>query len=210
LETLFVLAYPLLRSFRLPHAPGGLAAAWTRVQSGSFGAAGRRAFTLVELMVGLGILAFCFMPVISHITAGNREVEWSREEILARHYLMDMVERYKGATLDELRALPPTESNIELGQDPDYLKKDPLLGDRDLLVKEMQDTLRLTGYKDTGTAGAKQVLDLTKVMTITRMATFKESVGGPGVHELSCIIRWKTGTGGKNERRIDFTKVLVR
>jgi len=171
----------------------------------------RNAFTLLEIMVAMAVLAFCFLPIMNLSRSNVKETEVSQEDLLARHFLIDMVERFKGSSLDELKStLPPIELPLPLGQEPEAIKSDDILSDRGRIAAEMQQKSKLTGLQDAGFVGIKMVLDIAAMMKLTRMAWFQEDYQGKkGIHLLTCKIRWESKVG-KGERFIQFSKILVR
>lgn len=171
----------------------------------------RRGVTLIEIVVAVGILAFCFLPIMQFSRQNIRETQVSQEDLLARHFLIDMVERFKGASLAELKKLPTSELPTPLGQDPPYLKNDDILSDHKKVVEELRNKVA-SGVTAGGTnvgaiAGGQKLQDLSEMMKLTRMAVFREGTGG--VHELKCIVRWMSSIS-KNERSIEYSKVVVR
>lgn len=166
--------------------------------------------TLIEICVAVGILAFCFLPIMNFSQANLRETQVSQEDLIARHFLIDMVERFKGATLAELKRLPLSELPVPLGQDPDYLKNDDILSDHAKIIEELRAKVATSsgGTDASAITGLKKYGDLTTEMKLTRMAVFKEATTG-SVHELTCIVRWLSLVG-KQERRIEYSKIIVR
>src|ERR1051325_3562143 len=114
----------------------------------------RKGFTLLEIMVAMAVLAFCFLPIINHSRSTVKETEVSQEDLLARHFLIDMVERYKGSSLDELKStLPPIALPLPLGSEPEAIKSDDILSDRGRIASEMQQKAQQSGVKDAGLVG---------------------------------------------------------
>lgn len=169
-----------------------------------------RGVTLIEICVAVGILAFCFLPIMNFSQANVRETQVSQEDLIARHFLIDMVERFKGATMAELKRLPPNELPVPLGQDPDYLKKDDILSDHALVIEQLRAKVASGsgGTDNQAITGLKKYGDLTTEMKLTRLAVFQEAPTG-SVHELKCIVRW-VSLVGKAERRIEYSKIIVR
>ena len=172
----------------------------------------RGAFTLLEIMVAMAVLAFCFLPIINHSRSTVKETEVSQEDLLARHFLIDMVERYKGSSLDELKSnLPPIALPVQVGQpEPGYIQGDDILSDREMIASEMKQKALAAGKADAGLAGVQTILDIAKQMKVTRTAVFEEDYQGrKGVHLLTCIVKWSSKVG-QGERTIQFSKILVR
>ena len=44
--------------------------------------------SLVEICVAVGILAFCFLPIMNFSQANVRETQVSQEDLIARHFLI--------------------------------------------------------------------------------------------------------------------------
>lgn len=167
--------------------------------------------TLTEIVVAVGILAFCFLPIIQFSRQNVRETQVSQEDLIARHFLIDLVERFKGASLVELKKLPASELPPALGQEADYLKKDDILSDHKKIVEELRSKVA-SGVTAGGTnvgaiAGGQKLSDLAEMMKLTRTATFRE--GASGVHELKCMVRWISSIS-RSERFLEYSKVIVR
>ena len=164
--------------------------------------------TLIEICVAVGILAFCFLPIMNFSQSNLRETQVSQEDLIARHFLIDMVERFKGASLAELKRLPPAETPEALGADPDYLKNDDILSDHAKVIEELRAKVAASSGDQSAITGMKKYGDLTSEMKLTRAAIFKEAATG-SVHELTCVVRWLSLVG-KSERRIEYSKIIVR
>lgn len=165
----------------------------------SRGGARRKAFTLIEIMVAVAILAFCFLPIITHSRSTVRETETSQEDLIARHYLIDLVERFKSSPLEELRALSSTAT---------YLKSDAMLTDHERVAKEMETVAMTTGKVDQGLKGVKKYLDVAAMMKLDPKVAFQENVL-PGIHKLTVSVSWQSKVR-KGSRKIEFTKMLAR
>jgi prepilin-type N-terminal cleavage/methylation domain-containing protein len=169
-----------------------------------------RGFSLLEVVVAVGLLSFCLLPIITHSRQTVKETEFSQEDLIARHFLIDLVERFKGSSVEELKKLPPVESDLPLGSEPVILSRDDILAERRRVVSEMRGQSRRAGYEDAGARGLEKILDIADLMRLTRGVVFIENVGGvPGMHELTCTVRWKSRLG-QGERKIGITKVLAR
>lgn len=170
----------------------------------------RPGVTLIEICVAVGILAFCFLPIMQFSQANLRETQVSQEDLIARHFLIDMVERFKGASMVELKRIPPVEIPVPLGGVPEYLKDDDILSDHEVVLNELrQKAAAFGGGTDaSGAIGMKKYGDISAEMKLTRQAFFKEAPAG-SVHELTCIVRWFSLIG-KQERRIEYSKIIVR
>lgn len=82
-----------------------------------FGTMMRRGFSLMEVMIAVGLLATLLIPVLIFNQRGVVEAGVTQEELLGRQLLMDLCERYKAASPDELAALA----------NPAQLERDDLL-----------------------------------------------------------------------------------
>ena len=164
----------------------------------------RRAFSLMELMVAVAILGFCFVPILTHSQATVAETEEAQEQVLARHFLIDMVERYRNSPVEELRRLPKTEPTTALGQEPEIVKSDAVLSDRDRVAAQ----LAAAGATDAGAKGFTRYVDASNTMQFTRVAWFIENGGGPKLHQLFCKVRWLSKLS-KGEKSLAVSKLLV-
>lgn len=168
----------------------------------------RKAFTLLEIMIAVGILAFAFIPILTHSQATVKETEDSQEQLIARHFLMDMTERFRGSSLEELRDLPKLEPTLTLGQDEDRIKKDAVLSDRDRIAEQLKQQAD-AGYKDGGQKGFQRFVDAAKLMKISRAAWFVEGAGGTPPRVLHCIVKWAPKKGPA-EKSLKVSKVIVQ
>jgi hypothetical protein len=78
----------------------------------------RSAFSLVEILVASAVMVGCFVPVLVFCRQGVVETSVIQEDLLAHKILMDMCERFKTSTPDELQ---------KFVDDPELLLKDELL-----------------------------------------------------------------------------------
>lgn len=168
----------------------------------------RGAFTLLEIMVAVAILAFAFIPILTHSQATLKETEDSQEALLARHYLMDITERYRGSHIDELKRFPASPPSLDLGKDEPVIEKDSVLNDRDKVAEQLA-ALTAAGYKDGGAKGFQRFVDAAKQMKLSRLAWFKENARGPGKHEFTCRIRWQPKKG-TSPKEITMSKIIVK
>jgi len=166
-----------------------------------------KGFSLLEILMAVTIVGFCFVPILGHAQATIRETEHSQESILARHLLMDMIERFKGSDMAELSQLPTSEPAVSLGQEPAYLKNDSMLSDNYRIAKELQAKSLTTGSPDSGLQGHVQFVDVSGLMNVTRVAWFVPNGKGTGNHVLNCAVRWKSRNGG-GEKRLDLSRIL--
>jgi len=171
--------------------------------------------SMIEIMMATAILASAFIPVVQYTRSSVREAGVSREEILARHYLMDMVERFKGSPVGELSEFPATEPSIPLGRENENsaIRHDAMLNDQERIASTMAAQRGTDDPESVGEQGVQFFLDLAKAMKLTRIVTFQEiqpmSQGRPGMYQLSCIIRWQSQVL-RREKRVEFSKLLVR
>lgn len=82
------------------------------------GAHSRRAFSLIEAMVAVAVLACAVLPVVALSQRGVTEAAVLRDEVLARQLLIDLSERYKDADPEEL---------ARVAADRRIIEKDPML-----------------------------------------------------------------------------------
>lgn len=161
-------------------------------------------FSFVEIMVAVAILAVSLIPVVNLSTQAFRESGSSREDILARHLLLDLVERYKNASIPELGRLPasPADRTAVTGDEGD-VENDSVLRER---------TARLLGLaRSVGSEGPRVFQsygDLNRGMQIRRRAFFDKDSLGQGRHVLWCVVTWTSLSG--HRRSVDFAKVVVR
>jgi prepilin-type N-terminal cleavage/methylation domain-containing protein len=164
----------------------------------------RTAFTLIEIMIAVSILAFAFIPILTHSQATVKETEDAQEQMLARHFLMDLTERYRGSSLDELETkIPQAEPTVTLGQDEDKIKQDPVLNDRDKVAAELKAQAE-AGYKDGGQKGFQRFVDAAKQMKLSRAAWFTK--GPPRI--LTVMVKWQPKKGGA-EKELRMSKVII-
>lgn len=178
------------------------------------------AFSLLEIVIAAAILALAFIPILNQSQSVVQSTGESQESILARHFLVDLVERYRGSSIAELQALlppdPPT-TPIPLGQDPEYIRKDSMLNDIDRVSQQMQ-TLAAAGYHDGGEKGYKKFVDIKEMVQLTREVYFKD-IGklpsavdpetAPSMYRLLCRVRWKP-RNGPGEKSAEMTKIMIQ
>lgn len=78
----------------------------------------RRAFSLVEVLIAAVLLVVCLVPVLTFSQRGIVESGAIQEDLLAHRLLMDMSERFKASTPEELQ---------RFAADPTLLRRDNLL-----------------------------------------------------------------------------------
>ena len=123
----------------------------------------RAAFSLVEILIASSILVGCMLPVITLSQRALSETESGQEDLLARHLVIDMCERFKTVPLAELAAA---------AADPASLERDELL-------------LPLAwraGSQEKHLAG--DVLRLQRTVSIVQMQ--------PGLHRVTFAVTWMT------------------
>lgn len=168
-----------------------------------FRMASRRAFSLLEIMVAMGIIALCFLPILQHSQATISETEEAQEQVLARHFLIDMVERFRNSPIEEIRRLPKTEPNVTLGQEPQIVKEDAVLSDRDRVAAALQ----AAGATDAGAKGFQRYVEIAKLMQFTRVAWYEENPAAKLV-TLHFKVRWQSKLS-KGEKFLKVSKLLV-
>lgn len=169
-----------------------------------FRTASRRAFSLLEIMVAMGILALCFLPILQHSQATIGETEQAQEQVLARHFLIDMVERYRNSPIEEIRRLPKTEPQVPLGQEPPIVKEDAVLSDRERVAT----ALTAAGATDSGAKGFQRYMEIAKLMKFTRVAWYEEAPPPSKLVTLHCKVRWESKLS-KGEKFVEVSKLLV-
>lgn len=139
----------------------------------------RRGFTLVEILIASSILVACMLPVITLsqrvlVTTGS-----GQEDLLARHLVIDMCERYKTVPLAELR---------RAAADPGALDRDPLL-----LPLAWR-----TGAKEKRLAG--------DALRLERKVTLEENAGQTGLHRVTFGVTWMTRQ--RQRRTVSLTRLI--
>lgn len=171
--------------------------------------------TLIEICVAVGILAFCFVPIIQWQNQNMRETHVSQEDLLARHFLMDMVEAFKGEPMRILKALPSAEVPVAPGADDPGITKSPLLRELDMQIDELRQkaAASLGGTDAEAVKGMQTYLDIRKSIKLSRLAIFRpgpeDAAKQVTVNELVCIVRWMS-TISNSERRLEYSKIIVR
>lgn len=168
----------------------------------------RSAFTLLEVLMAIAILGFCLVPIMTHSQSTVRETEESQESLLARQYLIDLIERYRTSTIFELRLLPSNEPAVALGSEPDYIKNDAILADKARVAQELEDLARNRNYVDGGQKGFSRMINTTKLMKLTGVVWFKEGSPTPNLNQIFCKVRWQSAAS-KGEKTLEMTKILV-
>jgi len=79
-------------------------------------------FSLLEVMMAVGITAFCLVPVMVFSQRGLTESAFTRQEILGRMLLIDFCERFKSCRIEELKKVASS-----LAGNPHYLDSDDYL-----------------------------------------------------------------------------------
>ena len=140
-----------------------------------------RGFSIVELAVAAGLLVTLVVPVVIFNQRGVIEAGVTQEELMGRQMLMDLCERYKAASPEELAVLVNDPSKIE----------------RDDLVIPQRDA------SNTPFRFARRVeleLNMDGVSGLHRV-TFKVAWTSrhrkPQVAVLSRLIHWHLESGGK-------------
>lgn len=181
----------------------------------------RSAFTFLEILTSAAILAVCFVPILSSSQQTVVETEDSQENLMARHFMVDLVERYRGATIEELSALPhPGATPAALGSEPSYISADPLLNDAQAIYQEMLNAAVVNHSVDPGQAGVKEFINIQSIIKITREAFCVENPtplldGGAAIPNaahlftVTCSVRWQPRKL-KGERSVSLAVVVVQ
>lgn len=140
----------------------------------------RRGFTLVEILIASSILVACMLPVITLSQRVLATAESGQEDLLARHLVIDMCERYKTAPLTELRAA---------AADPAALERDELL---------LPLAWRAEGSKERRLAG--------DVLRLRRTVSLEENVGQAGLHRVTFGVTWMTRR--HQSRTVSLTRLI--
>ena len=184
----------------------------------------QQAFSLLEIVVATAILAICFLPILTQSRAGLQETEQSQESILARHFLVDMIERYRGSSPAELLGLLPTalpDPPVTLGQDGQGIAGDGLLSDLTSTLQEMK-TQNGQGYTDKSQVGLQQMVNIKSTIKMSREAAFvsmgllkdvdgldpTKITNGPTMYKLTCRVRWMP-KNGSSENNVVLTKIII-
>lgn len=93
-----------------------------RVSSHPGRAREREGFSMLEIMVAVGLLAVCLTPVVAFNQRSLSESGVTLEEMIARQAIINMCERYKNESPEVLR---------DLAASPDAIGQDPFLIDLD-------------------------------------------------------------------------------
>jgi hypothetical protein len=78
----------------------------------------RRGFNLTELMIASGLIVTFLVPVLIFNQRGVIEAGVTQEELMGRQLVMDLCERFKAASPDELQGF---------AEDPGKIESDPML-----------------------------------------------------------------------------------
>lgn len=140
----------------------------------------RRGFSLVEILIASTILVMCMLPVITLSQHVLVETEGGQEDLLARHLVIDMCERFKTVPLPELRAA---------AADPAALERDELL-------------LPLA-WRDAGSREKKLAGD---VLRLKRSVMLEENAGQPGLHRVTFAVTWMTRR--RQTRTVGLTRLI--
>lgn len=73
----------------------------------------RNGFSLMEILVAAGLLVTLVVPVLMFNQRGVVEAGVTQEELLGRQLLMDLCERYKASSPDELKAIAADPTKLE-------------------------------------------------------------------------------------------------
>lgn len=140
----------------------------------------RQAFTLVEILIASTILVACMLPVITLSQRVLATAESGQEDLLARHLVIDMCERYKTVALADLRAA---------AADPAALERDDLL---------LPLAWRGAGSKEKRLAG--------DVLRLQRFVKLDENAGSAGLHRVTFGVTWLTRR--RQTRTVSLTRLI--
>lgn len=140
----------------------------------------RRGFSLVEILIASTILVVCMLPVITLSQRVLSETESGQEDLLARHLVIDMCERYKTVPLAELR---------NAAANPAALEQDDLL---------LPMSWRGEGSKEKKLAG--------DVLRLKRSVKLDENAGEAGLHRVTFSVTWTTRK--RQVRTVGLTRLI--
>lgn len=164
----------------------------------------RKGTTFTEIVVAAGLLGACMVPVVSLVTSSLREGATSREDILARRVLADIIERYKDSPLAELERIPARSgpAYTDDGVDDEAVATDPVLASR---IRRL-----LAGGRSAGTRTRSALAGygaLARGFSLARTVTFQKDRYTSGRHALEA--RVKIVHSGRT-REYTTTKLIVR
>jgi hypothetical protein len=123
---------------------------------------GQRAFTVLEVMIAVVLMTVCLVPVVAFNQRNLIEAGATKEEILARQYLLNLCERFKN-------------------ENPEYIKRvqdDPSLLDQDFLVLKIREKASESGQ---GEIAFQRGLNIQL-----------NHEGNNGLHRVTFWVRWKS------------------
>lgn len=122
----------------------------------------REAFSVLEVMIAVSLMAFCLVPVVAFNQRNLVEAGATKEEILARQYLINLCERFKN-------------------ENPEYIKRvqdDPSLLDQDFLVLKIREKAAESGQNQ---------INFQRGLSIQI-----DHEGNAGLHRVTFWVRWKS------------------
>lgn len=142
----------------------------------------RRGFSLAEVLIASVVLVTCMLPVITLSQRTLAEASCAQEDLLARHLLIDMSERFKTSPLAELKAF---------AGDPARLANEDLLIPLAWRAGQAAGERRLAG----------DVLRLTRTIAIA-----ENFQGQPGLHKVTFAVDWQSRA--KRTRRVTLVRLI--
>lgn len=142
----------------------------------------RRGFSLAEVLIASVVLVTCMLPVLTLSQRTLAEAACAQEDLLARHLLIDMAERFRASPLAELKPL---------SSDPAKLVNEGLLTPLAWKTGEAATEKRLAG----------DVLRLTRTIAIA-----ENFQGQVGLHKVTFAIDWQSRA--KRARRVTLVRLV--
>ena len=137
-------------------------------------------FSLIEILIASSILVACMIPVITLSQRVLTEAESGQEDLLARHLVIDMCERFKTLPVAEIRAAAANPASLE----------------RDELLIPL--AWRGGGSKESHLAG--------DVLHLTRSIKLEENQGEQGLHRVTFTVTWMTRK--HHARSVGLTRII--
>jgi hypothetical protein len=142
----------------------------------------RHGFSLAEVLIASVVLVTCMLPVITLSQRTLAEASCAQEDLLARHILIDMAERFRTSPLAELKGF---------AGDPARLANELLLTPLAWRQGRAENERRLAG----------DVLRLTRTIAVAE--NFK---GQAGLHKVTFAVDWQSRQ--KRSRRVTLVRLV--